>query len=71
MYQFAESKKCALADMAKIMNRSTIYLRGLQTRFELPVRKGAAYTEQNVTSLRVVLHFRTLVIRDTAGGEGI
>ena len=32
-----------LGDMAKALNRSPVYLRVLQTRFELPVVEGAAY----------------------------
>ena len=33
-----------LGDMIKALNRSPVYLAGLQTRFELPVFEGAAYS---------------------------
>lgn len=56
----------SLADMAKTLNRSTVYLRGLQTRFELPVRKGATYTEPELAFLRTVIHLRTLAIGEDA-----
>ncbi len=33
------------ADLAKALNRSTVYLSGLQSRFELPTLDGAGYSE--------------------------
>ena len=33
------------ADLAKALNRSTVYLSGLQSRFELPMFDGPGYTE--------------------------
>ena len=32
------------ADLAKALNRSTVYVSGLQSRFELPMLDGAGYT---------------------------
>ncbi len=55
-----------LADIAKALNRAPVYLRGLQTRFELPVRKGAAHTDQEVAFLRTVIHLRTLGVSEDA-----
>ena len=34
-----------LADMAGKVNRSTVYLSGLQKRFELPAFEGATYPD--------------------------
>lgn len=47
-----------LGEVAKALNRSPVYLRGLQTRFVLPVREGAAYTEACVAFLRTVVLLR-------------
>lgn len=33
------------ADLAKALNQSTVYLSGLQSRFELPTFDGAGYSE--------------------------
>jgi hypothetical protein len=33
----------SLGDMAADLNRSTVYLSGLQKRIELPIFEGAAY----------------------------
>jgi hypothetical protein len=52
------------ADLAKVLNRSTVYLSGLQSRFELPVMSGAAYSEAYLSFLRVVIHLRTLGISE-------
>ncbi len=47
-----------LGDMTKELNRPTIYLRGLQTRFELPVFEG--YPEAYFAFLRTVVFLRIL-----------
>ena len=33
------------ADLAKALNRATVYVSGLQSRFELPTFDGAGYSE--------------------------
>jgi hypothetical protein len=48
------------ADLAKALNRSTVYLSGLQSRLELPVIDGAAY----LAFLQTVVHLRTLSITE-------
>ncbi len=55
-----------LADMAKELNRPAVYLRGLQSRFEFPVRKGATYGDNELAILRTVIHLRTLGISEDA-----
>ena len=49
-------------DMAKELNRSTIYLSGLQKRFDLPAFEGAAYSPAYVAFLRSIIAFRTFDI---------
>lgn len=44
-----------LGDMAKALNRSPVYLAGLQKRFELPGFEGAAYSEAYVAFLRALI----------------
>lgn len=53
-----------LADLAKILNRPVVILSGLQSRYELPVLEGAAYSEAYLAFLRVVLHLRRLSISE-------
>jgi len=56
-------------DMAQELNRSTVYLSGLQKRFELPSFGGAAYSPAYVAFLRGVIHLRTFDIsEETLGG---
>ena len=50
----------AFADLAKALNRSTVYLSGLQSRFELPTFDGACYSEAYLAFLQTVVHLRTL-----------
>ncbi|MCX6910889.1 MAG: hypothetical protein NTY01_22995 [Verrucomicrobia bacterium] len=54
------------SDMAKALNRSPVYLAGLQKRFELPVFEGAAYSEAYVAFLRAVIALRTFGIAEDA-----
>ncbi len=49
-----------LGDMAKALNRSPVYLHGLQTRFELPIHEGARYSDAYLDFLRTVVFLRTL-----------
>ena len=53
-----------LGDMTKALNRSPVYLAGLQKRFELPVFEGAAYSEAYVAFLRAVIALRTFGIAE-------
>jgi hypothetical protein len=55
----------SLAYMSKSLNRATVYVRGLQVRFELPVLEGAAYSNAFLEFLRALVTLRTL--RRTAG----
>jgi hypothetical protein len=48
------------ADVAHTLNRSPLYLRGVQTRFALPVLKGAAYSDAYVELLRAMIQLRIL-----------
>lgn len=41
----------SLGDMAKSLNRSVVYLYGLQMRFELPAFEGAGYPSGFLTSV--------------------
>ncbi len=52
------------ADLAKALNRSTVYLSGLQSRFEIPILDGASYSEAYLAFLRTVTHMRTLSITE-------
>jgi hypothetical protein len=47
------------ADLAKALNRSTVYVSGLQSRFELPTFDGAGYSEAYLAFLQTVVHLRT------------
>ena len=51
-------------DMAKALNRSTVYLSGLQKRFELPTLEGSAYSDAYVAFLRGVINLRTFDISE-------
>lgn len=51
-----------LGQIAKILNRSTIYLSGLQTRFVLPTFKGCGYSEPYLRFLETIVNLRTLNI---------
>jgi hypothetical protein len=50
--------------MVKELNRSTVYLSGLQKRFALPVFEAAAYSNPYVAFLRNVIALRTLNIAE-------
>jgi hypothetical protein len=52
------------ADLAKALNRSTVYLSGLQSRFEIPVFDGASYSAAYLAFLQTVVHLRTLSITE-------
>lgn len=52
------------ADLAKALNRSAVYVSGLQSRFELPTFDGAGYSEAYHALLQTVVHLRTLSITE-------
>lgn len=54
------------AELAHALNRSPVYLRGLQTRFALPVLEGAAYSAAYVGFLRTVVQLRTFGVSEDA-----
>jgi hypothetical protein len=47
------------SDMAKALNRASVYLSGLQKRFELPAFEGATYSPAYLAFLRGVINLRT------------
>ena len=53
-----------LADMAAKLNRSTVYLSGLQKRFELPDREGAIHPDAYLEFLRTLVHLRTFGVSE-------
>ena len=53
-----------LGDMAKTLNRSAVYLHGVQARFELPTLEGAGYTEAYLAFLRTVVFLRMLNVSE-------
>ena len=55
-----------LSDIATVLNRSAIYIKGLQVRFELPVYQGAKYTDAYLNFLRNIVYLRIMnVAEDT------
>ncbi len=53
-----------LAEMARRLHRPAVYLRSLQTRFELPVLDGAGYSDAYLAFLRTLIHLRILGISE-------
>jgi hypothetical protein len=49
--------------LARELNRSPVYLRGLQTRFVLPVLEGAPYANSYLAFLRTIVFLRTFGVR--------
>ena len=49
-----------LGELAKALNRPTVYLTGLQARFELPALYGSGYSEAYLAFLKGIVHLRTL-----------
>ena len=54
----------SFGDIAKALNRSPVYLSGLQKRFELPALEGSAYSDAYVAFLRGVINLRTFDISE-------
>lgn len=53
-------------DLARVLNRPPVYLRGLQARFALPVLAGAKYSDAYAALLRSVIHLRILGVSENA-----
>jgi hypothetical protein len=53
-----------LGNIAKTLNRSPLYLQGLQKRFDLPVVKGSNYSESYLLFLKTITSLRTLSISE-------
>jgi hypothetical protein len=53
-----------LGYIAKSLNRSALYLTGLQDRFKLPAIKGPEYSDAYLAFLRIVVHLRILNISE-------
>ncbi|MEI6972232.1 MAG: hypothetical protein WCL44_12050 [bacterium] len=53
-----------LGEIAKDLNRSPVYVRGLQARFGLPAMEGRGYTPAYQAFLRVLVHLRTFSISE-------
>jgi hypothetical protein len=50
--------------IAESLNRSPVYVSGLQKRFDLPAMQGAAYSDAYATFLRTIVFLRTLNISE-------
>ena len=55
-----------LGELAKALNRPTVYLTGLQARFELPTLSGTSYSEAYLAFLKGIVHLRTLNVSEEA-----
>ncbi len=55
-----------LSAMAKALNRDPRFLRGLMTRFELPLFPGAGYSDSYLEFLRTLLRLRALNISESS-----
>lgn len=53
-----------LSDLSRILNRPPVYVSGLQTRFELPVFRDAAYSDAYAAFLRAIVFLRTLNVSE-------
>ncbi|MGD9745037.1 MAG: hypothetical protein AB7I98_00060 [Verrucomicrobiales bacterium] len=53
-----------LADLAKVLNRSAVYVSSLQSRFELPVFPADGYSDAYFAFLRGVCRLRTLAVSE-------
>jgi len=64
--RFTQLTMHTFSDLASALNRSPVYLRGLQTRFALPVLEGAAYLDSYLSFLRTVVFLRTFGVSEDA-----
>ena len=53
-----------LADIATKLNRSAVYLSGLQKRFELPTCEGDTYPDAYLEFFRTVVYLRTFGVSE-------
>jgi len=53
-----------LGEMAKTLNRSAVFLHGLQDRFDLPKFEGATYSEAYFAFLRTLVFLRILNVSE-------
>ena len=51
-----------MGDICKALNRSAVYVSGLQARFDLPAMAGAAYSDAYLACLRSIVSLRTFNI---------
>jgi len=54
----------SLAEMAAVLNRSTVYLSGLQKRFELPAIETTHHPEAYLAFIRTIIHLRTFGVSE-------
>ena len=54
----------SLGEISKSLSRAAVYVSGLQTRFELPVLEGAAYSNAYLDFLRALVTLRRLNISE-------
>jgi hypothetical protein len=59
-----EARAHTMNEMAASLNRSTVYIAGLQKRFELPVFSGAAYSPAYLAFLRSVTALRSFDVAE-------
>lgn len=59
-----EAKAQTLGEMAACLNRSTLYVSGLQKRFGLPLFSGAAYSPAYLAFLRGLTALRTFDVSE-------
>ncbi|MDP2646517.1 MAG: hypothetical protein Q8P24_16380 [Desulfobacterales bacterium] len=52
----------AIGDIVNSLNRSVMYIKGLQSRFELPVFQGAKYSDAYLNFLRNIVYLRIMNI---------
>jgi hypothetical protein len=52
----------SLGDLAKTLNRSALYLRGVLNRFEVPLLEDAGYSAAHRAFLETIIHLRTFNI---------
>ena len=50
--------------MTGLLNRSTVYLSGLQMRFDLPAFEGAAYPDAYLEFFRTIVYVRTFGVSE-------
>ena len=54
----------SFADLVEDLNRSAVYLKGLQSRFELPIFNGAEYSDAYLAFLQKLIYLHTLSISE-------